>query len=138
MNMTNKDFETIERALRLLPQDEDFKNLPAEQRDAIIEADKVMMKLARKKREMNAFKAEYVAKKRIDNKGYGRGARQAYVVMIDSQGDRWYMREKIRGGWSQDKTECWKFCTPTARQKVDRLNAEPLNSGVRYEVEEIL
>ena len=72
MNLTNKEFEAIERALDLLPQGKEFKALPKKKQEIIAEADATMMNLLKKKKENNKRIAEYVAMKRKENKNYAR------------------------------------------------------------------
>ena len=54
MNITNKEFETIKKALELLPHGSDFKNLPMETQDIIVKADTTMMNLVKKKKLVKA------------------------------------------------------------------------------------
>ena len=49
MNLTNKDFETIKKALELLPTGEEFNKLSKEHQDIIVNADTVMVNLLKKK-----------------------------------------------------------------------------------------
>lgn len=72
MNMTNADFKAIEKALQLLPQGDDFKRLDAEAQETIRRADLVMANLYKKKQKTNQRTAQYIAKKREDNKNYAR------------------------------------------------------------------
>ena len=68
MNITNKDYETIERAISLLP---DY--VSDEETSFIVnEARMVMQKLELKKRNDNKRIAAYIAKKRETNKQYAR------------------------------------------------------------------
>lgn len=72
MNITNKEFEAIEMALKLLPRGDEFKNLPRETQDIIVNADATMVNLVRKKNANNKRTAEYIANKRKENKNYAR------------------------------------------------------------------
>lgn len=72
MNITNKEFEAIEMALKLLPRGDEFKNLPRETQDTIVRADTTMVNLLQKKKKSNKRTAEYVANKRKENKNYAR------------------------------------------------------------------
>lgn len=49
MNITNKDFNTIKKALELLPTGEEFNKLSKENQDIIVNADTVMVNLLKKK-----------------------------------------------------------------------------------------
>ena len=72
MFITNKDFETIKKALELLPHGEDFNRLSKEKQDIIVNADATMVNLLKKKEKDNKRTAEYVANKRKTNKNYAR------------------------------------------------------------------
>ena len=72
MFITNKDFETIKKALELLPHGEDFNGLSKEKQDIIVNADATMVSLLKKKEKDNKRTAEYVADKRKTNKNYAR------------------------------------------------------------------
>lgn len=72
MNITNKEFETIKKALELLPHGLDFENLPKETQDTIVRADTTMVNLLQKKKKSNKRTAEYIANKRKENKNYAR------------------------------------------------------------------
>jgi len=72
MFITNKDFETIKKALELLPHGEDFNGLSKEKQDIIVNADATMVNLLKKKEKDNKRTAEYVADKRKINKNYAR------------------------------------------------------------------
>ena len=72
MNITNKEFEAIEMALKLLPRGDEFKNLSRETQDIIVNADATMVNLVRKKNANNKRTAEYIANKRKENKNYAR------------------------------------------------------------------
>lgn len=72
MFITNKDFETIKKALELLPHGEDFNGLSKEKQDIIVNADATMVNLLKKKEKDNKRTAEYVADKRKTNKNYAR------------------------------------------------------------------
>ena len=71
MNITNKDFETIEKALMIFVGDE-FIRLKPEQQQLLIEADDVMINLAKKKKANNDRTSKYIAEKRKTNKNYAR------------------------------------------------------------------
>ena len=72
MNITNKQFEAIERALKLLPEGEAFNILPKETQEIIISADITLVELRKKKTKDNKRIAKYIAEKRKDNKNYAR------------------------------------------------------------------
>lgn len=72
MYMTNKQFDAIEKALKLLPCDEEFNKLSSEDKNIIFEADLVMSQLLKKKKKDNERTAKYVAEKRKTNKNYAR------------------------------------------------------------------
>lgn len=72
MNITNKDFEAIEKAVLLLPAGEAFSRLNKETQQIIIDADVVLTKLIHKKKEQNRKTAEYIAERRKTDKNYAR------------------------------------------------------------------
>lgn len=72
MNITNEDFRAIEKALYLLPQDEEFNALPKEQQDIIVNANVVMINLLKKKKRNNIKTAKSIAEKRKLDKNYAR------------------------------------------------------------------
>lgn len=76
MNMTNDDFKKIEKALMLLPQGEEFKALPKETQDIIVDANVVMVRLLKKKKTNNAKTANYIAEKRKLDKNYARSKKE--------------------------------------------------------------
>lgn len=71
--MTNEDFKVIESVLKLLPHGEEFENLDKEKQDVIVNAWKIMMKLAKKKEEQNKQFNKTIEEKRKTNKYYARG-----------------------------------------------------------------
>lgn len=71
--MTNEDFNSIEKVLKLLPHGEEFENLDKEEQDIIVNAYKTMMKLARKKKEQSKQFNKAIKEKRKTNKYYARG-----------------------------------------------------------------
>lgn len=72
MFITNADYQAIEKALMLLPHDDDFSVLSQEDQETIITADKVMLQLYQKKKSDNRRTAAYIAEKRKVNKFYAR------------------------------------------------------------------
>lgn len=72
MFITNKQFTAIENALKLLPQAEEFEALTEEQKQTILEADRVMIDLWMKQKQANEKTARIIAEKRKANKNYGR------------------------------------------------------------------
>lgn len=72
MNLTNKDFEAIKKALELLPTREEFNKLSKKHQDIIVNADTVMVNLLKKKRTNNERTSKYIAEKRKENKNYAR------------------------------------------------------------------
>lgn len=66
------DFENLEKALRLLPSGEQFKELSKEDQDIIVNAEVVMVQLVKDKKKKNAKIAKYIAEKRKVNKNYAR------------------------------------------------------------------
>lgn len=72
MYLTNKEFDTIEKALELLPRGNVFAGLSEEKQNIIVNADKVMVNLLKKKKANNKKVAEYIANKRKSNKNYAR------------------------------------------------------------------
>lgn len=72
MNITNKEFEAIEKALELLPHGNTFIGLSEETQNIILNADKVMLNLMEKKKKDNKRTAKYIAKKRETNPNYAR------------------------------------------------------------------
>ena len=72
MNITNKDFEVIKKALELLPTGEEFNKLSKEYQDIIVNADTVMVNLLKKKKANNERTSKYIAEKRKTDKNYAR------------------------------------------------------------------
>lgn len=72
MNMTNADFNKIEKALNLLPHGEQFLALPEDTQKTIIDAQVVLVRICRKKKASNEKTAKYIAEKRKKNKNYAR------------------------------------------------------------------
>lgn len=72
MNITKADFDSIEKALMLLPQGEEFNALPQEKQDIIVNAHVVMVGLYKKRQTNNKRVAEYIANKRKNDKNYAR------------------------------------------------------------------
>ena len=72
MNITNKDFETLQKALLLFPKGEKFDSLSDEQKIIINNAKKTMENLEKKKQKDNERIAKYIAEKRNDNPNYAR------------------------------------------------------------------
>ena len=72
MYLTNKNFEAIEKALRLLPHGKEFDQLDKENQDIIVNAEVVMVELLKKKNASNEKTAKYIADKRKINKNYAR------------------------------------------------------------------
>ena len=79
MYLTNEEFEAIEKALKLLPHGNVFVGLSEEKQDIIINADKVMVNLLKKKKANNKKVAEYIAEKRKSNKNYARSKKEKEV-----------------------------------------------------------
>lgn len=72
MNITNKEFEAIEKALELLPHGKTFIGLNEETQNIILNADKAMLNLMKKKEKDNKRTAKYIAEKRKTNPNYAR------------------------------------------------------------------
>lgn len=72
MYLTNEEFNTIKRALELLPQGNSFIKLSKKKQDIIISADDTMVKLLQKQKANNKKTAQYIAEKRKTNKNYAR------------------------------------------------------------------
>ena len=82
MNVTNDDFNKIEKALQLLPEGDDLKKLPKAKQKIICEANKTMLKLIEKKEKLNEKTKNYIAEKRKTNKDY---ARTPYIKKRDRE-----------------------------------------------------
>lgn len=78
MNITNKQFDTIQAALLLLPK---LNKLTKEEENIVSSADNVMKELIEKKKKDNERISSYIADKRKTNKYY---ARTPYI----KKGDR--------------------------------------------------
>lgn len=72
MYLTNEEFNAIKKALELLPHGEEFNNLSRENQDIIVNADKTMVGLLKKKKANNEKVSKYIADKRKTNKNYAR------------------------------------------------------------------
>lgn len=72
MYLTNEEFNAIEKALELLPNGNAFVGLSEEKQNIIVNADRVMVNLLKKKKANNKKVAEYIADKRKDNKNYAK------------------------------------------------------------------
>lgn len=72
MFLKNEEFNTIVKALELLPHGEEFEKLNKENQDIIVNADSTMIGLLKKKKANNKKVAEYIAEKRKTNKNYAR------------------------------------------------------------------
>ena len=72
MNITNSDYEALKKAVEMLPHGEAFKMLSVEAQQTIINADTVLIKLLKKKKNDNKRVAAYIAEKRKTNKNYAR------------------------------------------------------------------
>lgn len=72
MNLTNDDFNKIEKALNLLPEGEEFNHLSKEEQQIIIDADTVMINLLKKKKRNNERISGYISEKRKSDKLYAR------------------------------------------------------------------
>lgn len=72
MYLTNEEFNAIKKALELLPHGNTFVVLSEEKQNIIVNADRVMVNLLKKKKANNKKVAEYIANKRKDNKNYAR------------------------------------------------------------------
>lgn len=76
LNLTNEDFNRIERALRLLPYGEEFDALPKDEQDIIVEADETLLHLLQKQKKNNERIAKAIAEKRITDPGYARSKKE--------------------------------------------------------------
>lgn len=76
MNMTNEQFEAIEKALRLLPQGDAFNALSPDEQATIVNADKAMVDLLKKRKRNNKRTAEYIAEKRKSDPNYARSRKE--------------------------------------------------------------
>ena len=72
MYLTNEEFNTIKKALELLPHGNSFIKLSKKKQDIIISADDTMVKLLQKQKANNKKTAQYIAEKRKTNKNYAR------------------------------------------------------------------
>ena len=72
MYLTNEEFNAIKKALELLPHGNTFVGLSEEKQNIIVNADRVMVNLLKKKKANNKKVAEDIADKRKDNKNYAR------------------------------------------------------------------
>lgn len=72
MYLTNEEFNAIKKALELLPHGNAFVGLSEEKQDIIINADRIMLNLLKKKKANNKKVAEYIADKRKSDKNYAR------------------------------------------------------------------
>ena len=72
MNITNSDYEALKKAVEMLPHGEAFNMLSGEAQQTIVNADTVLLKLLKKKKNDNKRTVAYIAKKRETNKNYAR------------------------------------------------------------------
>ena len=72
MYLTNDEFKAIEKALELLPHGNTFVGLSEEKQNIIVNADRAMVNVLKKKKAANKKTAEYIANKRKLNKNYAR------------------------------------------------------------------
>lgn len=72
MYITKNDFNTLKKAIELLPHEKQFNNLTEEQKNIIIKADAVLIELLKKRKKDNKRQAAYIAEKRKNNKNYAR------------------------------------------------------------------
>ena len=72
MNITNKQFEALEKAVQMLPHGDLFLALEEKQRDIILQADMVLLELRKKQKRDNERTAKYIADKRKQDKNYAR------------------------------------------------------------------
>ena len=72
MYITRNDFNTLKKAVELLPHEAQFNNLTEDQRNIIIKADAVLIELLKKRKKDNKRQAAYIAEKRKTNKNYAR------------------------------------------------------------------
>lgn len=68
MYLSVKDFKTIENALKVI----NYDTLSDDDREKVISADCVLMKLIKQRKESNSKIAQYIAEKRKINKNYAR------------------------------------------------------------------
>lgn len=72
MYITRNDFNTLKKAVELLPHEEQFNNLTEDQKNIIIKADAVLIELLKKRKKDNKRQAAYIAEKRKTYKNYAR------------------------------------------------------------------
>lgn len=72
MNITNSDYEALKKAVEMLPHGEAFNMLSDEAQQTIVNADTILIKLLKKKKNDNKRTAAYIAEKRKTNKNYAR------------------------------------------------------------------
>lgn len=72
MYITKNDFNTLKKAIELLPHEEQFNNLTEDHKNIIIKADAVLIELLKKRKKDNKRQAAYIAEKRKNNKNYAR------------------------------------------------------------------
>ena len=72
MIITNADFEILEKAIMLLPKGAEFEALSTSDQLKIVDADMVLCRLIKKKKEQNKRTAEYIAERRKTDKNYAR------------------------------------------------------------------
>lgn len=76
MNITNKQYEALNKAIYLLPSGDAFKALPKEEQETIMAAQVVLIDLARKKMADNKKTAAYIANRRKADKNYARSRKE--------------------------------------------------------------
>lgn len=72
MYITRNDFNTLKKAVELLPHEKQFNNLTENHKNIIIKADAVLIELLKKRKKDNKRQAAYIAEKRKINKNYAR------------------------------------------------------------------
>lgn len=76
MNITNADSQILEEAIMLLPKGKEFEALSTSEQQKIINADMLLCKLIKKKKEQNKRTAEYIAERRKFDKNYARSRKE--------------------------------------------------------------
>lgn len=72
MNVTNKQYQTIEEVIQILLQGKHFTTLTETEQSTVLNANTIMMDLQKKKEEGNKKNAKLIAEKRKSNPNYCR------------------------------------------------------------------
>lgn len=73
MQITLKQFKTVEKALALLPNGEDFNRLDEETQMIIVDAEVSLVRVLQRYKKEKKHTAEVIAERRKTNKNYARG-----------------------------------------------------------------